>query len=138
MANPSPRLTGQLGDTHIRLLRIFRTVVECGGFSAAEIELNISGCMNACGHHHIGHIGILGVDKRGEEFYQVQLGGVQGNKANIGKVLGPSFSRESVPSVIRKLLDVYVESRVEGEAFVETYQRVGITPFKERVYAKAN
>ncbi|PCK03488.1 MAG: sulfite reductase [Alteromonadaceae bacterium] len=107
-------------------------------YDLGEIELNISGCMNACGHHHIGHIGILGVDKRGEEFYQIQLGGAQGNNANIGKVLGPSFSRESVPNVIRKLLDVYVESRVEGEAFVETYHRVGITPFKERVYAKAN
>ncbi len=107
-------------------------------YDLGDIDLNISGCMNACGHHHIGHIGILGVDKKGEEFYQVQLGGNQGNDAALGKVLGPSFSREEMPSVVRKLIDVYVDKRDEGEAFLDTYRRVGIQPFKERVYAKAH
>lgn len=107
-------------------------------YDLGDIDLNISGCMNACGHHHIGHIGILGVDKKGEEFYQVQLGGSQGNDAALGKVLGPSFSREEMPSVVRKLVDVYVDKRGEGEAFLETYRRIGIEPFKERVYAKAH
>lgn len=107
-------------------------------YDLGDIDLNISGCMNACGHHHIGHIGILGVDKKGEEFYQVQLGGNQGNDAALGKVLGPSFSREEMPSVVKKIVDVYVDNRGEGEAFLETYRRVGIDPFKERVYAKAH
>lgn len=107
-------------------------------YDLGNIELNISGCMNACGHHHIGHIGILGVDKKGQEFYQVQLGGSQGNDAALGKVLGPSFSRGEVTGVMQKIFDVYVESRAEGEEFIQTYRRLGIAPFKERVYAKAN
>lgn len=107
-------------------------------YDLGNVELNISGCMNACGHHHIGHIGILGVDKKGEEFYQVQLGGSQGNDASLAKVLGPSFSRADMTSVIRKIINVYTETRTEGEEFLETYRRVGIAPFKERVYAKAN
>lgn len=94
--------------------------------------------MNACGHHHIGHIGILGVDKKGAEFYQVQLGGNAGNNAALAKVLGPAFSAEDMPTVVRKLVDVFVEKRVEGEQFFETYNRVGIEPFKERIYAKAS
>ena len=107
-------------------------------YDLGDLDLNISGCMNACGHHHIGHIGILGVDKKGEEFYQVQLGGSAANDASLGKVLGPSFSRNEMPSVVRKIFDVFVEKRVTGEQFIETYRRVGIDPFKERVYAKAN
>lgn len=107
-------------------------------FDLGDIDLNISGCMNACGHHHIGHIGILGVDKKGEEFYQVQLGGNPGQSAALAKVLGPSFGAEDMPQVVRKIIDVYVENRVEGEQFIETYNRLGITPFKERVYAKAH
>ena len=107
-------------------------------YDLGNVDLNISGCMNACGHHHIGHIGVLGVDKKGQEFYQVQLGGSAKNDASLGKVLGPSFSREEMPSVISKIFDVYVGKRVEGEEFIETYRRVGIDPFKERVYAKAN
>ena len=103
-----------------------------------EIDLNISGCMNACGHHHIGHIGILGVDKKGAEFYQVSLGGHSGPDASIGKILGPSFARDEMTNVIEKILSVYVEQRVEGERFIDTYRRVGQTPFKERAYAKAN
>lgn len=103
-----------------------------------EIDLNISGCMNACGHHHIGHIGILGVDKKGEEFYQVSLGGDAGPDATIGKILGPSFAREQMPEIIGKILDIYVDQRIEGERFIDTYRRVGHAIFKERVYAKSN
>ena len=107
-------------------------------YDLGEIDLNISGCMNACGHHHVGHIGILGVDKKGQEFYQVQLGGSTRDESHLGKVLGPSFSRADMPNVIKKLCDVYVETRNEGESFIEVYRRVGIAPFKERVYAKAS
>lgn len=107
-------------------------------YDLGEIDLNISGCMNACGHHHIGHIGILGVDKKGEEFYQVSLGGDSGPNASIGKILGPSFAREDMPSIIDKILNVYVECRIEGERLLDTYRRVGLSPFKERVYAKSN
>ena len=103
-----------------------------------EIDLNISGCMNACGHHHIGHIGVLGVDKKGEEFYQVSLGGDSGPDATIGKILGPSFAREQMPEVIGKVLDIYVDLRIDGERFIDTYRRVGHSIFKERVYAKSN
>ena len=107
-------------------------------YDLGPIELNISGCMNACGHHHVGHIGILGVDKKGQEFYQVQLGGSSNNDAALGKVLGPSFDRDQMPEVIRKIINVYVENRNADEGFLDTYSRVGIDPFKERVYAKAN
>jgi len=107
-------------------------------YDLGDVELNISGCMNACGHHHIGHIGILGVDKRGEEFYQVQLGGSQKYDAKIGKVLGPSFSRDEVTGVVKTIIETYVGVRETGESFLETYQRIGMTPFKEKVYATAN
>ncbi|WP_339068516.1 nitrite/sulfite reductase [Teredinibacter turnerae] len=107
-------------------------------YDLGDLDLNISGCMNACGHHHIGHIGVLGVDKKGQEFYQVQLGGNSSNNASLGAVLGPSFSRADMPDVIRKLIDVYVEKRNESELFIDTFQRIGIEPFKERVYAKAD
>ncbi|WP_426193570.1 nitrite/sulfite reductase [Massilia sp. DWR3-1-1] len=100
-----------------------------------EIELNISGCINACGHHHVGSIGVLGVDKDGSEFYQVSIGGAQGNAAAIGKIIGPSFSSQQMPEVIGRLLQVYVRERFEGERFAETAQRLGIAPFKEFVYA---
>lgn len=107
-------------------------------YDLGDLALNISGCMNACGHHHIGNIGILGVDKKGAEFYQVQLGGDAGNDAALAKVLGPAFSAEEMPAVMRKIIDVFVEKRVDGERFSETYKRVGIDPFKESVYAKAS
>jgi sulfite reductase (NADPH) hemoprotein beta-component len=100
-----------------------------------DIELNISGCINACGHHHIGHIGVLGVDKDGSEWYQVSIGGAQGNKAAIGKIIGPSFSATQMPEVVGRLLDVYLRNRVEGERFIDVAQRLGIAPFKEHVYA---
>ena len=107
-------------------------------YDLGPIDLNISGCMNACGHHHVGHIGILGVDKKGQEFYQVSIGGDMGREAAIAKILGPSFSQEAIPEVVSKILETYVSLRVEGETFIQAYQRVGITPFKERVYEKAN
>ena len=91
--------------------------------------------MNACGHHHIGHIGILGVDKKGQEFFQVSLGGKQADPPQIGKILGPSFSAQEIPDVIAKILNTYVNLRHENEIFVDTCHRVGIAPFKECVYA---
>ena len=105
-------------------------------YDLGPLDLNISGCMNACGHHHIGHIGILGVDKKGEEFYQVSLGGHQGKDASIGKILGPSFRQEDMPSVVDRILSTYVDLRTGEETFMDTYRRVGIDPFKERVYAE--
>jgi sulfite reductase (NADPH) hemoprotein beta-component len=105
-------------------------------YDLGELNLNISGCMNACGHHHVGHIGILGVDKKGAEFYQISLGGNQGKDASLGDILGPSFSQADVPDVIAKLLETYVEKRAEEESFLDTYRRVGMDPFKERIYVK--
>ena len=99
-----------------------------------DIEINISGCINACGHHHVGHIGILGVDKDGEEWYQIQIGGAQGNAAALGKVIGRSFSFEQMPEVIARLLQVYVRERYEDERFIDTVRRLGIEPFKAEVY----
>ncbi len=107
-------------------------------YDLGDLELNISGCMNACGHHHVGHIGILGVDKKGEEWYQIQLGGSANSSAALGKVLGPSLSREAVTDGIEKLLDVYVENRLDQETFLSTYQRIGIEKFKQRVYGTAS
>ncbi len=100
-----------------------------------DLQLNISGCMNACGHHHVGNIGILGVDKKGEEFYQVSIGGSSAREASLGKILGPSFAREEVPGVMRTLVDVYKAERKNGEAFLDTYRRIGHEPFKQAVYA---
>ena len=107
-------------------------------YDIGEIDLNISGCMNACGHHHVGNLGILGVDKKGQEFYQLSIGGASGHDASIGKILGPSFAQEEISGVIQKLMNVYVETRHEDERFIDTYRRVGITPFKEAAYAKTN
>ena len=101
-----------------------------------EISLNISGCMNACGHHHIGNIGILGVDKNGSEWYQFTIGGAQGKHSALGKVIGPAFSAAEVPDVIAHLADVYREQRTESERFVDTVARVGLEPFKARVYQR--
>ncbi len=103
-----------------------------------ELELNISGCMNACGHHHIGHIGILGIDKDGSEWYQVTLGGSQGNQASLGTVIGPSFSAEEMPHVVEKLISVYLSERNGEERFIDTVRRLGIAPFKAHVYADKN
>jgi sulfite reductase (NADPH) hemoprotein beta-component len=104
-----------------------------------ELDLNISGCMNSCGHHHIGHIGILGVDKGGEEWYQISIGGTQGNSAALGKVIGPSFARADVPDVVEKLIEYYLEHRDSPEErFIDVVQRLGIEPFKKHVYGNSD
>ncbi|WP_374535413.1 nitrite/sulfite reductase [Chitinimonas taiwanensis] len=105
-------------------------------FDLGEIDLNISGCMNSCGHHHVGHIGILGVDKSGSEWYQVSLGGRQGHDASLGKVIGPSFAQDDVPGVVKQIIDVFVEHRQGDERFLDVFDRVGIEPFKARIYQK--
>ena len=103
-----------------------------------ELDLNISGCMNSCGHHHIGHIGILGVDKNGEEWYQISIGGRQGVNAALGKVIGRSVARDEVPDVVERLIETYIDHRdCEAERFVDVVNRLGIGPFKERVYDRA-
>ena len=109
-------------------------------YDIGELDLNISGCMNACGHHHVGHIGILGVEKNGEEWYQISIGGNQGltrpgAPAALGKVIGPSFAQEEIPDVIEKLIGAYLEHRdSEEERFIDTVWRIGFEPFKKRVY----
>ena len=104
-----------------------------------ELDLNISGCINSCGHHHVGHIGILGVDKANEEWYQVSIGGSQGVSASLGKVIGPSFAQDEIPDVIGRLLDCYVAQREsDDERFIDVVRRIGIEPFKETVYANTH
>ena len=109
-----------------------------------ELDLNISGCINSCGHHHVGHIGVLGVDKNGEEWYQITIGGHQGQtrsgeSASIGKVIGPSFARHDIPDVVERLIGCYLRHRdSDAERFVETVHRIGLEPFKEHVYGNAN
>lgn len=105
-------------------------------YNLGPIDLNISGCMNACGHHHVGHIGILGVDKKGDEFYQVSLGGNSDHDASIGDILGPSFGADDMADIVEEILNTYLDLREEDERFLDTYRRIGIKPFKERVYAK--
>jgi sulfite reductase (NADPH) hemoprotein beta-component len=99
-----------------------------------QLTINISGCMNACGHHHVGHIGILGVDKRGEEFFQLTLGGSSDQNASLGERLGPGLPQRDVPAAIAAIVARYKELRRERERFLDTYRRVGIQPFKEAVY----
>jgi len=106
-------------------------------FDLGDISLNISGCINSCGHHHVGNIGVLGVDKDGEEWYQITLGGEQGNDASIGKVIGPSFYADEIPDVITNVINTYVGQRHQEESFVETYRRIGVMPFKEAAYKNA-
>ncbi len=108
-------------------------------YDLGDIELKMSGCMNACGHHHVGHIGILGVDKGGEEWYQITLGGsASGPDAALGQVIGPSVAYDDVAETIERILDVYVGEREEGERFIDTVRRIGIKPFKARVYAPSH
>lgn len=104
-------------------------------YNLGKLDLNISGCMNACGHHHVGNIGILGVDKKGAEFYQITLGGNSDHDSSIGDILGPSFAAEAVPDVIEEILNTYLDLRQDDERFLDTYRRIGIQPFKERAYA---
>src|SRR5205085_10391855 len=107
-------------------------------YDIGEIKLKMSGCMNGCGHHSVGHIGILGVDKKGEEWYQITLGGSAENDATLGDRTGPSVDRTHIAKAIEKIIDVYVEQRdSEDETFLQTYRRVGMAPFKERIYAEA-
>ncbi|MEE8093694.1 MAG: nitrite/sulfite reductase [Gammaproteobacteria bacterium] len=103
-----------------------------------DLTINISGCMNACGHHHVGNIGILGVDKRGKEFFQLTLGGSSDENASLGDRLGPGLAQEDVPSAIEAIVDQYLDVRQEGERFLDTYRRVGIAPFKDAVYNSAD
>ncbi|MEI6439718.1 MAG: nitrite/sulfite reductase [Alphaproteobacteria bacterium] len=103
-----------------------------------ELKIKISGCINACGHHHVGHIGILGVDKKGEEFYQLTLGGSGAEDAAIGKILGPALPLDKVTDAIDTLVEVYLRERQGDERFLDTYRRTGDAPFKEAVYAEAH
>ncbi len=108
-------------------------------YDLGDIELKMSGCMNGCGHHSVGHIGILGVDKGGEEWYQITLGGSSsGQDAAIGQVIGPSVAYAEVAETVERILDVYVAEREEGERFIDTFRRIGIAPFKARVYAPSH
>ena len=100
-----------------------------------EIKLKISGCINACGHHHVGNIGILGLDKKGEEYYQITLGGNADENAAIGKIVGPAFPYDEVVDAVETIVDTYLDVRQNGENFSETFARVGIAPFKEKLYA---
>ncbi|MBN1377883.1 MAG: nitrite/sulfite reductase [Gammaproteobacteria bacterium] len=104
-------------------------------YDIGELELKMSGCINACGHHHVGHIGILGVDKKGEEFYQIQLGGSAANDASLAKIIGPAVAKTEVATSIGKILNVYTEQRINGERFIDTLRRLGIEPFKNAVYS---
>ncbi len=101
------------------------------------LTLNISGCINACGHHHVGNIGILGVDKRGEEFYQITLGGRADEAAALGELVGPALPAVEVADAIESIVETYLALRRPHEPFVETYARIGIDPFKERLYGQA-
>ena len=103
-----------------------------------ELKIKISGCINACGHHHVAHIGILGVDKKGEEFYQLSLGGSGAEDASIGKILGPALPADRVATAVDQLVGAYLGIRADGERFLDTYRRVGLEPFKEAVYAQAD
>ena len=103
-----------------------------------ELKIKISGCINACGHHHVAHIGVLGVDKKGEEFYQLSLGGSGAEDASIGKILGPALPADRVATAVDQLVGAYLNVRTDGERFLDTYRRVGLEPFKEAVYAQAD
>jgi sulfite reductase (NADPH) hemoprotein beta-component len=103
-------------------------------YDLGDIRINISGCMNGCGHHTVGHIGILGVDKKGEEWYQITLGGSSSTDASLGERLGPSIAKEDVTQVMEKIFQTFRDLREGEEAFLETVRRIGIKPFQERVY----
>jgi sulfite reductase (NADPH) hemoprotein beta-component len=107
-------------------------------YDLGHVEIKMSGCMNACGHHHVGHIGILGVDKHGEEWYQITIGGSVSGTSSLGDVIGPSVAKTEVAETIARLLDVYVEKREDGEEFLECVRRLGVAPFRERVYGAAH
>jgi sulfite reductase (NADPH) hemoprotein beta-component len=104
-------------------------------YDLGELRLKMSGCINACGHHHVGHIGILGINKSGEEYYQIMLGGSHEDDASLGQWIGQAIPQARVADALERILDVYVERREPEERFLDTYRRIGVTPFKERVYA---
>ena len=104
-------------------------------YDLGEIQLKMSGCMNACGHHHVGHIGVLGVDKHGEQWYQISLGGSVSGFTALGEVIGPSVPQEEVAPTIERIVERYRALRDDGERFIDTLRRVGLTPFKESAYA---
>jgi sulfite reductase (NADPH) hemoprotein beta-component len=108
-------------------------------YDLGEIQLKMSGCMNGCGHHSVGHIGILGVDKSGEEWYQITLGGsTGGNDASLGQVIGPSVAHNDVAETVERIINVFVEHRQEEERFLDTFRRIGVAPFKAKVYAPSH
>ena len=107
-------------------------------YDIGEVKLKMSGCMNACGHHHVGHIGILGVDKKGEEWYQLTVGGDASNQAELGTRLGPAIAKEEVSNAVSDILDVYREQREDDERLLDTFRRIGIEPFKDRVYQETH
>jgi sulfite reductase (NADPH) hemoprotein beta-component len=115
-----------------------RYVDEAKAEAIGELKIRISGCINACGHHHVGHIGILGVDKKGEEFYQVTLGGSGAEDASLGQILGPALPANRVSDAVDALVDTYLKVREGDERFLDTFRRVGLAPFKEAVYAEAH
>jgi sulfite reductase (NADPH) hemoprotein beta-component len=104
-------------------------------YDLGPLEIKMSGCMNACGHHHVGHIGILGVDKSGEEWYQITLGGSASGITSLGTVIGPSVPKAEVAATISKILDVYVAARQDEESFLQAFRRIGVQPFRDQVYA---
>jgi sulfite reductase (NADPH) hemoprotein beta-component len=106
--------------------------------AVGDLDIKISGCINACGHHHVGHIGILGVDKKGEEYYQLTLGGSAEDDASIGQILGPAMPAKKVAPAIDQMVEVYLAERRSGERFIDTFRRAGLNPFKEAVYAQAD
>jgi sulfite reductase (NADPH) hemoprotein beta-component len=101
-----------------------------------ELKIKISGCINACGHHHAGHIGILGVDKKGVEFYQLVLGGSGAEDASIGEIMGPGFGEHEIADAVERVVNVYIKARQPGERFLDTYRRLGMAPFKDAAYEK--
>jgi sulfite reductase (NADPH) hemoprotein beta-component len=105
-------------------------------FNIGELKLKISGCINACGHHHAGHIGILGVDRRGEEYYQLTLGGSGDENASIGKIVGPAFSASEIVDAVEKVVEVFLGLRLDGEIFLDAYRRVGEDPFKTALFGE--
>ncbi len=106
-------------------------------YDLGDVQIKISGCMNACGHHHVGHIGILGVDKKGEEWYQITIGGSATERARIGERIGPAVPKDKVVDAVERIVETYVQHRNEEEPFTQTLDRIGIEPFKERVYEQA-
>jgi len=107
-------------------------------YDIGDISLNISGCVNACAHHHLANIGILGVDKKGEPFYQVSLGGSKAEQCRLGKILGPAFSKEQIPSVVGLIIKIFLQHRLEGESFISTFDRIGLSTFKETIYGHSH